>query len=201
MSTYGAQYLQFAPFKADKEEPSAALPLYGTPVNLGELMKVTDSPTYNKASIAGDNKTVDSVCEFKEAGIDVEITELSNENAKIVLGATILAGDTADLEFGGSDIAPFGGMAFFVNKTIHKMPKFQGIYYPKIAAEMQGEEFTTKGESISLKGSKVKFTAYEPNYGKWKIKSPLLDTEADAKAWVDGKIKEDTTKTETVSEG
>lgn len=189
MATYGAKKLQFAPFKADTAEPTAALPLYGTPVNLGELSKVADAPTYNKAAIYGDNKKVDEVNEFKEASVDAEVCELSNENAAVIFGSTILTGENEDLEYGGSDVAPFGGIAFYVNKKINGVPKFQGIYYPKVMAEVQGEEFTTKGENITLTGGKIKFSAFEPNYGKWKIKSKLFDTETEAETWVDEKVK------------
>ena len=52
---YGAKMLQWAPFAQSDPEPAGALPKYGTPVNLGALNKVTDSPTFNEAKGYGDN--------------------------------------------------------------------------------------------------------------------------------------------------
>ena len=180
---YGAKYLQYATFK-DGTEPAAALPTYGTPASLGGLVKVTDAPTYNTAKAYADNALAEDVSEFKEGTLDAEISELSNANASAIFGAT----NTTDLEFGGDDTAPFCGVGFYVNKMESNVKKYQGVYYPKVKAIVQGEDFATKGDSITLVSGKLKFTVYNPNYGKWKIKSEDFETEAEAKAWVDAKI-------------
>ena len=45
MAKYGAKYLQWAPFyTSDPDKDTAAFPKYGTPLNLGSLVKVTDNP-------------------------------------------------------------------------------------------------------------------------------------------------------------
>ena len=182
MAKYGAKYLKFAPFSGT--EPESALPTYGAVVDLGELVKVTDSPTYNSAKLYGNNKLVEDVTEFTEAGVDAEICEITNSVSAAVYGAA----NVADLEFGGEDTAPYGGIAFYVNKMVNNVKKYQGVFYPKCKATVQGEEFTTKGNNITLASGKMKLTAYNPNYGKWKIKSEDFATEAQAKAWVDAKI-------------
>ena len=184
---YGAKMLQWAPIT---EEAADALPSYGTPVNLGALNKVTDSPVFNEAKGHGDNALTVHVNEFKECGIDAEVNELSNENAAAVFGAALDAEGEGDLAFGVEDNAPYGGLAFFINKMLKGNKKvYQGIFYPKVKAAMQGEEYSTKGDSIVLANDKIHFLAAAPNAGKWKYKSKDFDTEAEAIAWVNGKVK------------
>ena len=192
MASYGAKYIQWAPFdETSPDESAESFPKYGDPLNLGALQKVTDSPSYNEAKIYGDDALDEYVSEFKECPIDVEITELSNAVASATTGAKIDSGSGSakDLHFNSSDEAPYGGMAFFAKKMVNKKVVYQGIYYPKLKATMQGEEYNTKGESITLAGGKLHFLASICAKGDWKVKSDDLATEAAAKAWVDEKIK------------
>lgn len=186
MATYGAKYIKFGKIKT---EPDAALPTYENGIVLSELQKVTDSPTFNEARQPGDNRTVEYVSEFKEADVDIEITDLDNDMQKTVLGATYTGtGAEQDLEFGADDEAPEGGLAFINCRIRNGAKTYQGILYTRVKAIMQGEEYNTKGDSITLAGGKLKFKALAPKYGKWKRKSPFLSTEAAAKEWVDNKI-------------
>ena len=187
---YGAKKLQWAPFATSDPEPAGALPKYGTPMNLGALNKVTDSPTYNEAKGYGDNALKVYVTEFKECGIDVEVNELANAAASAISGATLEAEDGQDLHFGAEDNPPYGGLAFYINKMLEGNVKvYQGIYYPKVKASVQGEEYSTKGESITLANSKIRFLASACNSGDWKILSKDFETETEAASWVDEKIK------------
>lgn len=59
MAKYGAKYLQWAPFvKESADTADDAYPKYGDPMNLGALVKVTDTPSFNEAKIYGDNKGI-----------------------------------------------------------------------------------------------------------------------------------------------
>ena len=190
MAKYGAKYLQWAPFAAENPDAlETAFPKYGTPMNLGALVKVTDAPTFNEAKTYGDNALKEHVNEFKECGVAVEVTELSNTVASAVLGATINAEAEDDLEYATEDNAPYGGLAFYINKLVDGVKFYHGIYYPKLKAAMQGTEYATKGANITLTGGALNFTAAAPACGKWKVDSDDFKTEAEAKDWVDGKIK------------
>lgn len=188
MAKYGAKYLRFAPFAATNPEPDGALPNYDAPISMGELVKVTDGPAYNEGKIYGDNALAEHVNEFKECGIDVEVTELSNATAAALFGATI---DTTskDIQFAESDNAPYGGFGFYICKMIDNVKKYQGVYYPKVKAAMQGDEYSTKGDGVTLTGGKLKMTGALAKNGQWKIMSDDLTDEAAAKTWVDGKVK------------
>lgn len=188
MAKYGGKYLRFAPFAATNPEPDGALPNYGVPIGVGELVKVTDAPAFNEGKIYGDNALAEYVNEFKECAIDVEVTELSNETAAAMLGATVDS-ESKDLWFSGGDNAPYGGFGFYICKMIGNVKKYQGVYYPKCKAAMQGDEYTTKGDGITLTGGKMKMTASVAKNGQWKVLSDDLSDEAAAKTWVDGKVK------------
>ena len=189
MAKYGAKYLQWAPFAAENPDAlETAFPKYGDPISLGALVSVTDTPTFNEAKMYGDNALKEHVNEFKECGVAVELTDLANSVASAVLGATISEETENDLEFSAEDNAPYGGLAFYINKMVDGVKSYHGIYYPKLKASMQGTAYTTKGDSITLAGGSLNFTAAAPMNGKWKVESDDFPTEAEAKAWVDKKI-------------
>lgn len=189
MAKYGAKYLQWAPFAAEAPDAvSTAFPKYGTPMNLGALVRVTDTPTFSEGKSYGDNALKEYVNEFTECGVAVELTELSNTVASAVLGAAINEEAENDLEFAAEDNAPYGGLAFYINKMVDGVKYYHGIYYPKLKAAMQGTEYATKADSITLTGGSLNFTASAPACGKWKVESEDFTTEAEAKSWVDEKI-------------
>ncbi len=189
MAKYGAKYLRWAPFaETTPDQVESAFPKYGDPISLGALVSVTDTPTFNEAKMYGDNALKEHVNEFKECGVAVELTDLANSVASAVLGATISEEPENDLEFSAEDNAPYGGLAFYINKMVDGVKSYHGIYYPKLKASMQGTAYTTKGDSITLAGGSLNFTAAAPMNGKWKVESDDFPTEAEAKAWVDEKI-------------
>lgn len=187
---YGAKMLQWAPFAETNAEPADALPNYGTPLNLGELNKVSDSPAFVEGEAYGDNALGRYVSEFQKVPIDVEILDITNAAASKVLGATLEETDDKNLIFGANDNAPYGCLGFYVNELLKGNRKvYRGIFYPKVKATMQGEEYTTKGSSITLTNSKLRFVGVACNDGSWKIQSDDLATEAEAVAWVNKMVK------------
>lgn len=186
MATYGAKYIKFAPLKT---EPADAIPTYENAVQIAELQKLTDNPTYSEGKQYGDDRLVEYVSEFNEADVDVEVTDLDNQMQSTIFGATLSGENTAEeLAFGGSDTAPYGGLGAVICRMRGNVKTYQGVLYTKVKASMQGEEFTTKGDNITLAGGKLKFKATEPKYGKWKIKSAMFPTLEAAKSWVDTKL-------------
>ena len=186
MSMYGAKYLQWAPINA---ETSTAAPTYGEAMNLGPLVRVSDSPSYNEAKAYGDDVLQEYVNEFNECPVDVEVTELPMEAAAAITGAKLESnGEGQDLAFGANDNAPHGGLAFYISKQVKGVKSYQGVFYTKLKAAMQGEEYSTKAGSITLANSKMRFLAMSPAFGPWKVKSTSFPTEEAAKAWVDAKL-------------
>lgn len=189
---YGAQRLMWAPFASSNPEPASALPNYGTPMSLGELVKVSDNPSFVEAKAAGDNNaTARYIKKFQQCPVDAEVTDFTNEVASSIFGAKLDATESKkNLHFNAADNPPYGGMTFYtVNLMSGNIVKYQGVFYPKLKAAMQGKEYNTTGDSITLTSSKTQFLAMQCNNGDWKIQSEFFSTEAEAIAWCDDMLK------------
>lgn len=186
---YGAKMLLWAPFAAENPEPDNALPNYGTARELGELNRLSDAPSFNEAKAYGNNALGRYVNKFKEVPIDVTILDMSNENASAVTGAAIDTQAGKQLKFNTKDNAPYGGLAFFVNELLAgNVDAYKGIFYPKVKASMQGQEYATMGDSITLTAKTLRFLGSAAKNGDWKIESEYFDTEDEAIAWVRAKL-------------
>lgn len=188
---YGTKYLQWAPFAKSNPEPDGALPNYGTAINVGEVAKVSDNPSFAEASAAGDNNaTARYLRKFQQCPVDAEILDLLNAAASAIFGSTLDADtENKDLHYNIGDKAPYGGLAFYTEGQLKDgSTVYQGVFYPKIKANMQGKEYSTTGTSLSFSSSKIQFMAMSCNNGDWKILSDPFATEAAAKAWVDAKL-------------
>lgn len=182
--------IQWAPFAA--AQTAGALPKYEAAANLGSLNQVSETLNFNEASAYGDNVRKAYVKQFRDGTLAVETLYLSHENAAKISGATLDTDNENDLKFGADDTPPYGGLAFFVTKlkddesgTVY----YQGIWYPKVKANIEGDTFQTKGESITLANDKLSFAVFACDTGDYKIKSDELASEAEAIAWVNDKIK------------
>ena len=147
---YGAKMIQWAPFAATNPETTTAPPKLGTPANLGALNKVTETINFNRTSAFGDNVKKVEIVEFKDGSLAVETLYLSNANAAAVTGAELGTTDgDKDLKFGSNDTAPYGSLAFYTNHMRDDGTKYyQGIFYPKVKANMEGEEYETKATAL-----------------------------------------------------
>ncbi len=184
---YGAKYIRWAPFAAENPEPAGKLPSYGTAITLGALNKLTDSPSFNEAKGYGDNALKVYVNKFKETVLAVEITEVPRDSICAISGTTIETGDHKNMRFRDADKAPYGGVGFYVNKILDDgQDVCMGIFYPKVKGMLQGTEYNTNGENITLANSKLQFAGSSCASGDWKIESEYFETEEEAKAWVDG---------------
>lgn len=184
---YGAKYIKWAPFAEENPEPAGKLPLYGTAITLGALNKATDTPAFNEAKGYGDNALKVYVNKFKETVIGIETTEVPRESMTAVSGTTLESETKKNMRFRDTDKTPYGGLGFYVNKILDDgRDVCMGVFYPKVKAMLQGTEYNTNGENITLSTNKLQFTGSSCNSGDWKIESPYFDTEEEAKAWVDG---------------
>ena len=184
---YGAKGITTAVITA---EPDNVLPTYGESFVLGELNRVADSPAFNEAKGYGDNALKRHVVKFREATVDVTVLDMSNEHAATIFGAEIPDKAAGDLHFTDKDNPPYCGLAFYINELLEdNADRFKGIFYPKVKAAMQGSEYATNGESITLTAKALHFTASAANSGDWKIESEYFETETEAQAWVANMVK------------
>lgn len=192
---YGARYIRWAPFAEGASSAPNAVPSYGTAVGIGALQKVTDNPAFNTAKAYGDDGIVVQLDEYKENIVAVEITTIPQAVATSMFGAeSVSESDGGGTQYGTEDKAPFGGLGFVSCKIGDDGVRYyQGILYPKVQATLQGNEYTTKGETVTLNGDKVQFTGYAAplttgGTSKWKWESDHLATPALACAWVDARL-------------
>lgn len=184
---YGAAYPKWAPFAKEDPEPAGKLPNYGTAVEIGSLNKVTDSPVFNEAKGYGNNRLKVYVNKFKESPISVELTEILRTVLSEISGAEIEEGAHKNMLFGDNDKPPYGGLGFYINAILDDgRDVCMGVFYPKVKAMLQGTEFSTNGENITLSTGKLQFTASSCSTGHWRVYSEYFETEAEAQAWVDG---------------
>lgn len=185
MAKYGAKHIRWAPIS---EEPASSKPTYGAALALAKLQKVTDSPAFNEAKQYGDDELAEFVAEFKEVGVDVEVTDISLSMYAALFGAQDLPGSAAGhsgAAFTTEDTAPYGGLAFVCCKQVNNVKSYYGVFYPKLKAVLQSEEFNTKGDSITIAGGKLKFTGSADKRGHWRDFSEDFAEVSDAIAWVD----------------
>lgn len=184
---YGAAGIMWAPFAETDPEPAGKLPSYGTAMSVGSLNKATDTPAFNEAKGYGDNKLKVYVNKFKESPIAVEVTEILRETMSAISGAQIETGDHKNMRFTANDKPPYGGLGFYINAILDDgRDVCMGIFYPKVKAMLQGTEYNTNGENITLSTGKLQFTASSCNSGDWRLYSEYFDTEAEAQSWVAG---------------
>lgn len=187
MALYGAKKFRFAPFAATNPEPDNALPNYGATVQLGSLNQVSETLNFSEVEARGDNARKIYLKEFTDGSLDVEMLYLSPEMSSAVLGQTLDAADGAkNLHFKDNDAAPYGGAAFYAScvkddgsNTLY----YQGVYYPKVRASMQGKSYQTKQKQIVLTNPKLTFSVDACNSHDFKIESEEFSTEAAADAW------------------
>ena len=187
MAKFGAKHLQWAPFATtDADVDEQAFPKYGKPMNLGPLVAVTDTINVVEAENHGDDELQEYASEFQKLTVDAEITELPQTVAAALYGAQIDS-EGGDLELGNGDDAPWGGLAFYTSKQVKvdgvQKKFFEGVYYPKLKASVQGSAYNTKGQSITFANGKAHFVGTTCAKGKHQVFSKDFATEAEAEAW------------------
>lgn len=182
MAKYGASNPYFALIDT---EPETGLPTYKSGVKIAKLISSADNPTFTTGTLYADDGKAEEVTEFVSATVDVSLDDVSIENKSLMFGASIV--DETELEYRGTDVAPYGGYAFYARKMKNNKTSFLGVYYPKVKATLGGVTHNTKGESITFAPDAVSFSVAEtPSYA-WKREAEF-ETEAEALAWVKEKL-------------
>ena len=191
MPQYGAKNLQWAPFAASNPEPEDALPNYGTPMKLGDLMSVAETLNFSEVESRADDVRKIYLREFVDGSLAVGVLELPNATASAVTGAQIDSPEGAkDIHFSSNDTAPYGCLGFYTTNIKADGSKYyKGLFYPKVKASLDGRTYNTKQKTIVLDSPKLTFSLDACNTGDYRIESDELTTESAAKAWVNGKVK------------
>ena len=185
MAGFGANYIQFAPFKG--AEPAAALPQYDEKVNFGRLVKAELTVTMVSGKIYGDDVLDESIDEFVSGSLAVETTDLTLEHEAVIFGSTMSSTSDKTLTDSTEDTVPYGGIAY-IKALIRKGKKvYRGVYLPKVKATFGTDSANTKTDSITMSSTPLTFTVFEAATGEWREREEF-DTLAAAKTWCDSKL-------------
>lgn len=188
---YGAKGARFAPFAKDYDPSKTPTPTYDTTklVSFAPLVRVDDSPSFNTVKAYGDDHVTGQLSEFKECPITMEVNDLPNETAAVVLGCK-LDESTKELKQTSNDTAPYGGFAYHIHVMLPDQSNkkvWRSRFYPQVQAMMQGVSYSTKGDSIVFANERLMMNAIAAKDENWVCKSPDFDTESEAIAWENAK--------------
>ena len=180
MAKYGTRYPVYAVF--DGDEPTSALPTYGTGAVMGKLASVNITLDLPEAKYYADDSTAESATEFISGSGSIECDDISNATRGALNGANIDA-ETGEVKQSDTDEAPYFGFGFVVSKMISAEKKYEAHYYPKCKAKPSGVSATTKGQNMAFTGETLDFEIFNPNFGGWHYYETFDDL-ADAKAYI-----------------
>ena len=190
MAYVGVRYAKWAKIT---NEPDDAKPRYGDVRDCGALVGVTDNPAYEEVKQFGDDRVVNHLAGFKECPLDCEVTEMELQVFAEMIGATYTPGASnapGTMKQNKDDTPPYGGFGYIRSTyTDEGGFKYAGVYYPKAKAVPQGSAYQTRGDSVVFTGNKFKLNAIACKDGDWIEESDPFEEEADAKAWVDARVK------------
>lgn len=166
MAKIGAQDAWFAPFDDADTETAAAT--YENGFKIAALMEASDSPNYASAEIYGDDVLDDSVEEFTEGDVTVKGVELTDDHAAVLYGITAAA--DGSLGFPSENAAPYGGLGYVQKLRRQGTVYYRAFFFPKVKAQVSGNQLVTKNKNLSFDGETVNFKAYAPKTvgGLWK---------------------------------
>ncbi len=131
----------------------------------------------------------DDIDEIDQSFIDgtetLGLNELPLETQGILLGHAIDE-ETGEMIANSNDIAPYVGHGFYGRIRRAGANKWRAIWFHKIQFGEPNDETETQGESVVFQTPKIEGVIMKDVNGDWKSEN-VFDTEAEAKAWLDGK--------------
>ena len=132
MAAFGAKYPRFAPNKTVSPE---GVVTYDEPVTIGALNKADLTVTMASGKVYGDNELQESIDEFVSGSIAMETTDMEDEVAGKIYGATVVE---KLCTYNTGDTPPEGGLGYY--KTLvragKKIFKTFSIPAPRRQSEM-----------------------------------------------------------------
>lgn len=142
-----------------------------------------------------DNGPAESASQFAGGTLTITTDDLLPEPTAAILGLTLQAIDNdeittptpKELVFGDSQVIPYVGFGVIVKKQQSNATKWMAIVYPKVQFSNPGIEATTQGETIEWQTPELSATIMrdDTTAHNW-CRHALLDSEADAEAYVKG---------------
>ena len=181
MASFGAKYIKFAPVKS---EESGKLPTYDAAVEIGALVKADLTVNLASGEIYANNMLDERMEEFISGTLAVEVSDMTDEVESTIFGSTLKEKELID---NTADEIPYGGLGYYKSLTRGGKKLFKAYFYPKVKAIQGNDSAVTKGSSITLSGSPLTFTVFEPDTGDWRYRE-TFESENEAVAYIDEKL-------------
>ena len=155
-----------------------------------ELNTSEDNPLY------GDNMIVENdTGSFQSGTLTLTTSELTPEVSKWLLGltesSTTVSSASVTEYIYDDNIAPlYLGFGVIEQSIINGAVGYQAIILPKVQAHIPSDAANTRGETVEWQTKEIEFSVYRDDSSshKWKIASEILDTEAEAIAYLNTKL-------------
>ena len=191
MAKMGLKYVAWNEMATDTDGADPTYKSNGAIV-VGRMVSVNVAISNSEGELYADDMLAEYASELSSAAMTAEVDNISLENQAKMYGATY----TEDGEFqaAANDNAPYGCIGGYQVLQISGAKKYRAWVYPKAKASMPDFDGTTKGKSISFGTQPMKMKIASPKHGPW-YRAKEFDSEAEAKAYIDGKVGIATTTT------
>lgn len=167
---------------------------------VGKAIKFTGTPNKNDVDLYADDGIAETDKSVKDMGVSLNVDDLALKVQADLLGHTYTEASTGEpsgtatpesVEVGSDDVAPYFGTGFYKRRRKNNVTSFTAIWLYKVQYSEPTEEAETKGESVNFQTPTIEGKAYPVEIsGKTKLyKKAVFETEAAAKAWLDGLAK------------
>jgi hypothetical protein len=160
-------------------------------VQFARAIAFSVAPTFAEAALAcDDDPHGEYEKEFVEADVTLGTDTVPVDVNEVLFGATASAsasGTGAEVNvvtYKKDDQANEVGTAVIGDEVLHGVKKWVAVFLPRVKYADPGEDFETKGSSITYKTPSITGKAYAEADGTWR-KRAVFGTEAEAIAWIE----------------
>jgi phi13 family phage major tail protein len=152
--------------------------------NVGKAITADINIETQDAELYAEDALDESDSSFKKGSISLNVSDLSDTVQNHLLSHVSAGGE---MTANSNDQAPYVKLAFYAIKMVAGIKKFRAIYLPKVLFKEPNDNNSTKGDSTSFGTHTIEGKIIQDSNGDWK-KERTFDNEADAIAYVDGKV-------------
>lgn len=176
MAYFGLSHPYFARYVADG--------IYKNGFKCGELVSTSVSPSYQEASLSGDNIQVEYVSEFSNAAVNVGVTRLPLIAKKVIFNHEINEEEQSDT-LNANDAPNYVGYGFISSEMENGVRKYGACVLMKVLFTEGETSYTTKGDSISFSTPTMTGKAIALTDGTW-MKRKMCSTLDEAEKYITG---------------
>lgn len=180
MAYYGLRYPYIGKYDADNDS-------YTAPVLSARAIAFTVTPNYAEASLAADD---DANSEYDKEFSDADVV-LGTDTIPDAWRADMFGNDvdsqSGEVASNKDDNANYVGCGVVAPEKIRGVKSFVAVFLPLVKFAEPGDDFETKGSSITYKTPSISGKAKADADGNWRYRQRFT-SEAEAKAYIMGKF-------------